>query len=105
MARRLRAVEEPKSLQHYRNWSAAKSAAKEASGEVGLATKQACDDLEVTKKAFNFAANLRRMDPTKAGPIIRDLKKLCQEWGVTDENFDPVQSDLEEAIRNTEPAA
>lgn len=102
---RLKAVEENKFLKHWHLWSQARSEAKDASTGLGEIVKAAIEDLNIGKKPFKIAAELRRQDAVKASAFIRDLKKACIEMGVADENFDPVQTDLEDAIKNTPPAA
>lgn len=89
-------------VKHYRAWSTAREVVKEGNDDLGIAVKQAIEALNCSKWAFKQAAELRRMKETKACARIKELKQLCQDLGLTDENFKPVQGDIEDVIASTE---
>lgn len=98
---RLKAVEEVKSVRFYREWSKAKEDSKDASEEVAQVTKRAVEGLNVSKWAWNQLCRLRRKDPAKALADLRDFDRLRPELLAEIES----QTDLEDAIREVDPAA
>lgn len=99
MAARLKDVSEPKSLKHYRNWSDARTKSKDAASEVGEVVKVATNELDVGKKPFKLACELKRMDPVKSSAFLRDFDQLVVEFGLE------AQTELEDVVGNTSPAA
>lgn len=104
MAPRRRGSSEAPSLKHYRDWSTARDMSKDAQTDLGGIIKQAVTALAVGKKPFKQACEWRRMASVKAVAQINDLRQLCYELGITDENFRPLQSEMFSEIDDTEPA-
>ena len=73
---------EPQSLRFYRDWSAARDDSKSAAAELGGIVKDAAAGLDVSKKAFKLAAELKRQDAQKAGGFLRDFNRLVREFGL-----------------------
>jgi hypothetical protein len=96
---RLKTVGEAPSLGFYRQWSTARDESKEKSTELGEIVKEATDELAVDKGAFKLACKLKRQDPIKAAAFLRGFNQLVAEFGID------AQTDLEDAIKNTEAAA
>lgn len=99
---RLKTVGQPdesSAVRLYRDWSTARATSKEAAGELGEILKGAVEDLGMVKKAIKLAFELKRQDPVKCSAFLRDFDQLREDLGLA------VQTELEDAIRDTQPAA
>jgi hypothetical protein len=92
---------EAASMKHYRNWSSAKDVAQDGSKDLAAVIKDAAHALDVAPKAFTIACRWAR-EPEKSVQEIRHLKRLAFEFGLVDADFNPLQTDLLDAIEATE---
>lgn len=95
----LRPVEESKSVRLYREWSTARQTSREAATDLGTIVKNATEELNMSKKAIRLAFDLKRQDAVKVSAFLRDFDQLREELGLQ------TQTELEDAIKNTPPAA
>jgi hypothetical protein len=95
---------EPQSLKFYRDWSLARDDSKSASADLGTIVKEAAAGLDVSKKAFKLASELKRQDPQKAGGFLRDFNRLVREFAL-DAQIDFVDQLEDQGEDELEPVA
>lgn len=78
-----------------------KEKAAEFVGQAGQATKQACDDHNLDKKALTFVAGLARKEPSQQEATLRAVIEYADKFGMLDQisMFDDLIPTLEGIVK------